>query len=101
MGISDDEFDQILDGKLKGWENSVAKIDYKLASSKQRKQMKKRAKNQDVEEDLDDEEVDLGDIYDNQSDSDDMLTEMEGTDFNEMDGIGGELSDEEAPPNKK
>ena len=61
--VSDDEFDQILEEKEKGWEKRIDQIDYSLATSKQRKQIKKRQNRDGSDEDLDEEEVDLGQIY--------------------------------------
>ena len=61
--VSDDEFDQILEEKEKGWEKRIDQIDYSLATSKQRKQIKKRQNRDGSDEDLDEEEVDLGKIY--------------------------------------
>ena len=60
--VDDDEFDAILDGQLKGWENKMQKVDFSLATAKQRKSMKKKQKGDEFDE-LNDEEVDLGDIY--------------------------------------
>ena len=65
--VDDDEFDAILDGQLKGWENKMQKVDFSLATAKQRKSMKKKQKGDEFDE-LNDEEVDLGDIYSDEED---------------------------------
>ena len=86
--VSDDEFDAVLEEKEKGWESRIGEIDYSLATAKQRKQMKKRQNQDDI--DLDDEEVELGDIYSDEGDESD-------------DGFVGFSDDEEDenPPMKK
>lgn len=77
--ISDNEFDEIMEEKEKGWENRVHEIDYSLATAKQRKAMKKRREAEQIDpelDDLDDEEPDLGDIYSDGSDDDEGWTNL-------------------------
>ena len=77
--VDDDEFDAILDGQLRGWENKMQKVDFSLATAKQRKSMKKKMQGQGDEfDELNDDEVDLGELYSDQSDDEGSFGEMEG-----------------------
>ena len=80
--MDDDEFDAILDGQLRGWENKMQKVDFSLATAKQRKSMKKKMAQQggggDEFDELNDEEVDMGQLYSDQSDDEGSFDEMEG-----------------------
>lgn len=76
--VSDDEFDKL----TAGWEKNLDKIDYSLKTSKQRKQQKKRTGEEEL--DLDDEEVDLGDLYDGESSEGE---DFGGDDFGDFQGL--------------
>ena len=75
--VDDDEFDQILDDQLKGWENKMQKVDFSIASAKQRKSMKKKKVVGDEFEELNDDDVDLGQLYSDGSDDEGSFGEEE------------------------
>ena len=79
--VSDEEFDKL----TAGWEKNLDQIDYSLKTSKQRKQQKKRSGEEEI--DLDEEEVDLGDLYEGESsDGEDFA----GDDMPDFEGFSDE-----------
>ncbi|CAG5098595.1 Oidioi.mRNA.OKI2018_I69.XSR.g15808.t1.cds [Oikopleura dioica] len=92
--VDDDEFDRILDGDLRGWENRVGKIDSTLATPKQRKAMKKRGDLEELE-DLDDDDIDFGDLYsdDENEEEEEISPEL----IEDYDGILSDEDEEESP----
>ena len=88
--VSDDEFERLTEG----WEKDLGKIDYSLKTAKQRKQMKKRAAEEGVEEaDLDDEEIDFGELYSDQSEDEE--------DFDLEDELDDDFELGDSPPKPK
>ena len=90
--VSDDEFDRLTEG----WEKDLGKIDYSLKTAKQRKQMKKRLAEEGAqEEDLDDEEIDLGELYSDQSEEEDE------EDFDLEGDLDEDFELDDSPPKSK
>lgn len=92
--VDDDEFDKILDGDLRGWENRVGKIDSTLATPKQRKAMKKRGDLEELE-DLDDDDVDFGDLYSDEENEEEE--EISPELIEDYDGILSDDDEDESP----